>query len=538
MKLAGCACVAINALAGLVALASCQPTLAQTTDAASAQSDAPAAVDATTTADAGGAACVAASGFDASAMRGGNADILPLSGYDYAPSIIAGSDGTYRAWWCGLNAGPGGDEIRYAEAASLDGPWHSHGGTTPNTFDVAMTAPGTGTAFFDTTDTCDPFVVQVPDGTYYLYYGGNGAPFTGAPNNTTQMGVASSPSGLPGTWTKLNDEQPIVTPQVNEGAGSYGAGQPSVAFVDDYLYMVYTDTTGRGGAGIYVLRASPSNPTFQPPDVETFDGFGFVPLSDATKTLFRISPATGVDWAYSDAAHAFILAEDDTFSSIQLDVVDPLTFAFSHPTEVPAGTADGPGMVHTADGHVPASTACGALPIDLLRAECYASAGDTTDCGADPYGGTNSSNISLWDLAHVGVTLDAHQTCACEGTAPAYFPSVQIDAPAPSATISGANVLVGGWAIDNTNVVGAAIDPASIAVSVDGVLAGNATYGGARPDVCAAYPGRVGCPNVGYNFTLDTTTLANGVHTITVRAANLAPLSVSGASSQYVTVAN
>jgi len=65
-------------------------------------------------------------------------------------------------------------------------------------------------------------------------------------------------------------------------------------------------------------------------------------------------------------------------------------------------------------------------------------------------------------------------------------------------------------------VVGTAIS--RVQVKVDGTAVGTATYGSSRPDVCAAYPGRPGCPNVGYSFSLDTSTLSVGSHTITVTA--------------------
>jgi hypothetical protein len=53
-------------------------------------------------------------------------------------------------------------------------------------------------------------------------------------------------------------------------------------------------------------------------------------------------------------------------------------------------------------------------------------------------------------------------------------------------------------------------------VTVDGIPFGGATYGQSRPDVCAAYPGRAGCPNVGWSFSIDTTQLLDGAHTLGV----------------------
>jgi len=52
---------------------------------------------------------------------------------------------------------------------------------------------------------------------------------------------------------------------------------------------------------------------------------------------------------------------------------------------------------------------------------------------------------------------------------------------------------------------------------VDGVLNGTAQYGFARPDVKRVYPA-YNNGNAGYEYTLDTTKLNNGSHTITVRA--------------------
>jgi len=73
-----------------------------------------------------------------------------------------------------------------------------------------------------------------------------------------------------------------------------------------------------------------------------------------------------------------------------------------------------------------------------------------------------------------------------------------------------------GWAIDqNTSI-------SDVTIAVDGVPFGIATYGGSRPDVCAAFPQYSGCPAgaVGWAFAMDTTLLANGSHTLAVTAAS------------------
>jgi hypothetical protein len=94
-------------------------------------------------------------------------------------------------------------------------------------------------------------------------------------------------------------------------------------------------------------------------------------------------------------------------------------------------------------------------------------------------------------------------------------PTVFIDTPTQGSTISD-TVSITGWAVDNAAAVGTTIS--SVQVKVDGTVVGNATYGLSRPDVCAVYPGRPGCPNVGYSFSLNTSTLSVGTHTITVMA--------------------
>jgi Big-like domain-containing protein len=112
-------------------------------------------------------------------------------------------------------------------------------------------------------------------------------------------------------------------------------------------------------------------------------------------------------------------------------------------------------------------------------------------------------------------------------------PTVRIDLPTPGSVVSG-TVTVSGWAIENASVVGKAIR--SVQVKVDGKAVSNATYGGSRPDVCKVYPGRAGCPNVGFTYQLDTTKFTPGAHTITVLATATDPTQDAGSSTVTVTV--
>jgi hypothetical protein len=87
---------------------------------------------------------------------------------------------------------------------------------------------------------------------------------------------------------------------------------------------------------------------------------------------------------------------------------------------------------------------------------------------------------------------------------------IDIDNPSPQSTSFSGTVGFGGWAISDIASI------TNLAISIDGVAFGNTSYGGSRPDVCAAFPARAGCPNVGWNFLLNTALLANGTHTLEV----------------------
>src|SRR5579862_7807255 len=96
-------------------------------------------------------------------------------------------------------------------------------------------------------------------------------------------------------------------------------------------------------------------------------------------------------------------------------------------------------------------------------------------------------------------------------------PSIYIDSIATGTAVPGSGTTtVAGWAIDNTTSIGTGIG--SVQILVDGVVIGTASYGTNRPDVCAVYPGRSGCPNVGFTYQLNTGSLSRGTHTITALA--------------------
>jgi hypothetical protein len=107
------------------------------------------------------------------------------------------------------------------------------------------------------------------------------------------------------------------------------------------------------------------------------------------------------------------------------------------------------------------------------------------------------------------------------------LPRVAIDSPAPGAMLSSGSFTISGWALDDNSAI------SSVIVSVDGALVGTANYGINRNDVCAAYPGRPGCPNVGYSLALN---LSVGTHTITVSATDSDAMPDAGLNTITVNV--
>jgi hypothetical protein len=84
-----------------------------------------------------------------------------------------------------------------------------------------------------------------------------------------------------------------------------------------------------------------------------------------------------------------------------------------------------------------------------------------------------------------------------------------IDTPAYGGTVAG-TIHNFGWAL----TPGSSCSIVSVQVSIDSGPLMPVVYGDARPDIAAAFPGRPNSAAAGGHFTLDTTTLSNGMHTI------------------------
>ena len=307
----------------------------------------------------------------------------PAAPYDYAPTVMK-AGGQYRMWWCSqLPAARPGDQILYAESASANGPFAAPGGAP------AIQVYGNSPVGFDSLHTCDPSVIAV-NGTYYLYYTGT-SDAAGAHN---AIGLATSTDGV--NWTRANDSQPIVTAAGDViRKNGYGVGQPSVVFLNDWYYLMFTDTTGEAadasGAGQFVLRSP--DPAFGY-DVEALGPNGYGPGAyTAAPRLTSVADANSADLTWSDALNAFAIAQDTSAGTVV--TFWDVNFGY-HPYQsvlIPGPEQEGPGIVRQADGHIPADTGdpCGTVPLDVVRA---------TSAGAGPLG-----------LEHFGLDLEGVHGC-------------------------------------------------------------------------------------------------------------------------------
>jgi hypothetical protein len=109
------------------------------------------------------------------------------------------------------------------------------------------------------------------------------------------------------------------------------------------------------------------------------------------------------------------------------------------------------------------------------------------------------------------VVYGLHQTLLFSDIA---TPLGNVDSPSANTTISGNNVNISGWAVDNVAV-------SKVELFVDGVLEGSPALDTDRPDVVAVYP-NLAPLKCGWALQLDSTTLTNGTHTITVQVADTA----------------
>jgi len=112
-----------------------------------------------------------------------------------------------------------------------------------------------------------------------------------------------------------------------------------------------------------------------------------------------------------------------------------------------------------------------------------------------------------------GLQIDLGTKTITVNNASATKPFGTIDTPTQGGTASGSDYINFGWAL--TPLPGVIpIDGSTITVVIDGVPVGHPTYNQFRADIASAFPGYANSAGAVGFFHLNTTTLSNGVHTI------------------------
>jgi len=139
---------------------------------------------------------------------------------------------------------------------------------------------------------------------------------------------------------------------------------------------------------------------------------------------------------------------------------------------------------------------------------------------------TNAGGQNL-DLGAHAITVDNVHAAKPFGT---------IDTPAQGGTVAGNAYVNFGWALtQNSHAIPA--DGSTINVILDGVPVGHPAYNQYRSDIANLFPGLANSNGAIGFFYIDTTTLANGVHTISWNVFDNAGRG-DGIGSRYITVAN
>jgi hypothetical protein len=150
--------------------------------------------------------------------------------------------------------------------------------------------------------------------------------------------------------------------------------------------------------------------------------------------------------------------------------------------------------------------------------------------------GNGSYNLHVIAVNKSGGSLDLGTRTITVANAQASKPFGTIDTPAQGATISGSAYVNFGWALTQ-NPFAIPMDGSSITVVVDGVAMGHPVYNQYRSDIANFFPGLANSNGAVGFFYIDTTKLANGVHTISWVVSDNQGRQ-DGIGSRYFTVQN
>ncbi len=133
--------------------------------------------------------------------------------------------------------------------------------------------------------------------------------------------------------------------------------------------------------------------------------------------------------------------------------------------------------------------------------------------GGSPGPGNGTYKLHAIATGKAGNTLDLGTHTITVDNGHAAKPFGTIDTPSQGGTVSGNAFVNFGWALtQNPNSI--VTDGSTITVTVDGVPLGHPAYNQFRSDIATAFPGLANSNGAVGFFYIDTTTLANGMHTI------------------------
>jgi len=268
------------------------------------------------------------------------------------------------------------------------------------------------------------------------------------------------------------------------------------------------------GASSYDVFFGPVNP---PPIVANVTGTSYSPglLAQGTIYYWRVVSKNNLGSATTP-----------TLSFLTAITNGNLVFT-AQPVDTPPGSPMPPIKVEVRDGNGNLVTGSGAT-ITLTSTPAGVSATTNAVNGVATFSGLVLNSPGSYFLTATSPQLSSAVSNAF--TIGSGAPAVAIDSPV-AGILSTGTVVVSGWALDNVTSAGTAIS--NVKVLVDGTVVGTANYGISRVDACTAYPGRPGCPNVGYSLTIN---LGPGAHTITVSATDSDAVPATGSNSVSVVV--
>lgn len=216
--------------------------------------------------------------------------------YGYGPAIIY-ENGRYNMFYCSTGSNGAWDSIRYV--SSPDG----------NNWSAAQVVLQANTGPSGDTAACDPSVVkyQAPRDSqpyYYLYYSG----FVSSQQTVIYVARSTNMTGPYAKWTgddnwtvDATNPKYIIAPNHAHTSLFYGAGEQTVAVVNNQLKMWYSDDTG--------ISAKPGD-TCTGPCMHLFmtNSIGGNPTQWDSPTLTNGTDSIeSVDVKYNDAINSYVM---------------------------------------------------------------------------------------------------------------------------------------------------------------------------------------------------------------------------------------